>query len=95
MTRRRGRYGVHYGSLASVSCRDPGCLLSVNFLLSFRSNTASAYDFDFVVAVPNGYSPAFRVVAGGSDCTDYDTDLTGLVQPLSTGSWTTFSTFSV
>lgn len=61
----------------------------------FLSYAANAYDFEFVVAVPNGYSPAFRVVAGGSDCTNYDTDLSGLVEPVVTGGWWNFETFSV
>ncbi|CAM9234020.1 unnamed protein product [Sphacelaria rigidula] len=60
------------------------------------TEAADAFDFEFVVAVPRNRSPAFRVVAGGSDCTDYDTDLSGVVQPSATGpSWYRFESFSV
>lgn len=40
---------------------------------------------------------SFRVVAGDSDstCTDFEVDLTGVVEVPSTGGWSDFSTMEV
>lgn len=58
-------------------------------------NAAEAYDFNFVVAAAPGRNPSLRVVAGGSDCTDYDKDLSGLVEIPSTAGWDDYQTISV
>lgn len=48
-----------------------------------------AFDFNFVVAGLSS-SGSFRIVAGGTDCDDYETDLTGLVEVPATGGWSIY-----
>ena len=54
-----------------------------------------SFDFDFVVAAPPGQSGSFRIVTGGSGCSDFTIDLSGLVTVGSTGGWCVFKTISV
>lgn len=60
----------------------------------FALSSASAFDFDFRVAAPGELGGAFRIVAGGTGCTDYTIDLSGLVTVPSTGGWGTFTSLS-
>ncbi|CAN0483912.1 unnamed protein product [Laminaria digitata] len=41
------------------------------------------------------YSGSFRVVAGGTGCDDFTTDLSGLVEVPSTGGWNSYASLSV
>ncbi|CAN0304217.1 unnamed protein product [Ascophyllum nodosum] len=59
------------------------------------SKKVSKFNFTFLVAAPSGRSGELQVVAGGSGCSDYDTDLSGVVSVLSTGSWTNFEPLEV
>ena len=47
------------------------------------------------MAAPSGLFGFFRLVAGGSDCSDYTVDLSGLVTVESTGGWRVFETLSM
>lgn len=70
------------------------CLFSFwKHCLWFLISAADSYDFKFLVAV-NIASAKFRVVAGGSGCTNYGKDLTGLVNVASTGGWFTFKSIA-
>lgn len=48
-----------------------------------------AFDLSFVVAAPGGLAGSLRLVTDG-DCSDYRTDLSGLVSVGSTGGWDVF-----
>ncbi|CAM9504804.1 unnamed protein product, partial [Ectocarpus fasciculatus] len=53
------------------------------------------FDFEFVVAAPSDLGGQMQVVSGGTGCSDYDTDLSGIFEVVSTGSWATFETKSL
>ncbi|CAN0104948.1 unnamed protein product [Ectocarpus fasciculatus] len=55
---------------------------------------ADAFDFEFVVASPRGFSGSLQVVSGGTGCSDYKTDLSGVVGITPTGDWDTFATIT-
>lgn len=61
--------------------------------LPFAYYAAAAFDFKFHVAAPWAFHNAgsFRVVAGGTGCDNYTTDLSGLVVVPSTGGWGSFA----
>lgn len=55
------------------------------------ASSANAFDFSFLVAAPPGVGGVFRIVAGDTGCDDASaTDLSGLVEVGSTGSWGDF-----
>eukprot|EP00903_Cladosiphon_okamuranus_P021661 g19915.t1 len=58
------------------------------------TTAVDSFDFEFVVASPAGFAGSFQVVGGGTGCSDYEIDLSGVIEITPTGNWNKFETQS-
>lgn len=63
--------------------------------ITYRTYGGSPYSTQWMSAPGTNHalpSSRFQVVAGGTGCSDYETDLSGIIETTPTGGWATFET---